>query len=133
SSGRIEKVHKVAEEKIEIVHEKAEQKIELVHRESENKIDMLHENYANDIKETFGIVSHRTVEQFIAEKVPSNLTQDSLIQLVLRALNKYVKDSIIDFAHSYGQETKVIRNDTLLFDPNDSTSHGCWTVGEIKF
>lgn len=104
-----------------------EMKNERTFRQTENKIDNLHGNYTSDLKEIFGIVSRRSVDQFLSEKVPENLSLDYVNSLVSKAINKWFNDSIASHI-----EKNDIGGVKLFFDPHtglyDGDSSGCWTL-----
>ncbi len=88
-----------AQNNIQRIHSESEKKTDYLYLRNEQKIENLHGNYTSDLKETYGFVSRRTTDQFIAEKVPNNLSEDAVKVLIRKAITKWLNDSIISKDH----------------------------------
>ncbi len=74
----------------------------------ERKIDMQYANSNNDIKESFGIISRRTYEEYIAEKTPSNLSDNETKKIIKNAINKWFNDSVIKNYKTLDTNNKIV-------------------------
>ncbi len=129
----IKKIHSDNLKRQAAIFQENDKKVSEIHLKKEYKIDKLHENYTNDMKEVFGIISQRTVEQFLAEKTPSNLSEDFVLSIVEKALSKWIEDFLIIPGLENGETNLSLSYDPeLLFNENDSSNVGCWKLGYTK-
>lgn len=63
--------------------------------ENTDRINLINESSKQDLKEAFGILSNRTVEQYLADKTPSYMSLDEAKDLVERAVTKWEDDTIV--------------------------------------
>ncbi len=124
NTAKIDSIHILNEKKQDALNKQSQDSIRQAHLDAEFKIDMLHTNYANDMKEAFGILSHRTIDQFLGEKVPLNLSLEETEKIVRAAMNKWVRENI---------GKSIVYDPKLLWMDNDTSSAGCWLVGSTKF
>lgn len=101
--------------------------------ETKKESDVLYKNYVSDLKEAFGVVSHRTLDEYLMEKAPGSYSQNETMKLISKAINKWVEDSLVKEEKLINENVKVEYDPTLLWDENDSSTVGCWHVGNIKF
>lgn len=101
--------------------------------ESKKETDILYKNYVNDLKEAFGLMSYRTAEQFLAEKVPANLSSNETLQLVEKVVTKYLQDSLMSREIRTDQEAKLKYEPKLLWNESDTSTAGYWTIGNLRF
>ena len=101
--------------------------------ETKKETDLLYKNYVDDLKEAFGVMSHRTLDQFLSEKVPASLSQNETREVISKALNKWVHDSLVPQQKKVDADAKLIYDSKMLWNESDSASAGVWNIGQLKF
>ncbi len=107
----------------------------IVESENAKELKEQYDNHTNDLKEAFGLMSHRTVEQFLSEKVPSKLSEEQVTILIRKALNKWIEDSIVKDVQSISEgNVQISYQKELRFKEGDTSSIGCWVINsDIRF
>ncbi len=109
------------------LHIANELRIDYIHRLAEFKMDNIHANYSSDMKEAFGILSKRTLENFIAEKIPDDLSLNETKEIINKTLIHYILN---DFDLPYGDDSlSFVYEDSTLLNNYDSTSAGVYVLG----
>ncbi len=75
--------------------------------ETKTELNTAHANFTNNLKEAYGIISNRTVEEFCLEKIPNNISVDEGMELLDKAVNKWLQNEINEKYHY-----RVAKNDT---------------------
>lgn len=102
-------------------------RMDYVHKLAEFKIDNLHANYSSDMKEAFGILSKRTQENFISEKIPNDLSLNETKEIIKKTLIHYILN---DLNLPYGNDSlNFVYEDSTLLNDYDSTSAGVYILG----
>ena len=60
------------------------------YEDNTHRMNMLYKNYGSDLKEAYGVMSQRTIDEFIAEKVPRDMSFDQANSLIEKALSKWI-------------------------------------------
>ncbi len=103
--------------------------------EKENKTELkqIYDENQNGLKEAFGLMSKRTVEQFLADKVPPTMSLNETMQVTSKALNKYVDEYIAVVDETTNKKEIVHFDSSMEWYNGDSSSYGCWVIGNTKF
>lgn len=106
---------------------------EEIKRYNKDNLSRLDYQYANNMSHTselFGLISKRTVEEYLAEKVPNNMSLEETNKMINAALNLFIQEEI---AKSYDSTAIVSYDKDREWYDGDTTTRGCWVYANTKF
>lgn len=103
--------------------------------EKDNKTDIkqIYDENQNGLNEAFGLMSKRTVEQFLADKVPNNLSHAETMQIIKQSLSKYIEENIATMDISTNKKEVVKYDPNMEWYNGDSSTYGCYITSNTKF
>jgi hypothetical protein len=102
-------------------------------KDNRKETDALYRNYIDDVKEAFGLMSRRTIDQFLLEKVPADMSLNKTTKLISKALSKWYKEVVIEKVQKWNNEAKLVYDNNEKFYEWSDTHVGCWIFGSYKF